>query len=81
MVDLDLESVIRDSVGPYSEMVVEIDGSQGSWLQKTESSDKALSNVVLIRKSGKLYYIAGSARAFEKIIKGIKFIDKPAKTF
>lgn len=56
--------------------MVEIDGSQGSWLQKSGSSDKALSNVVLVKRSGRLYYVAGFARSFEKIIKGIKFIQQ-----
>ena len=69
----EMESVIRSSLNFQSETRYMIDGASASWL-KSSSSDPATQNVVLVKLGGKLYYIAGQAQAFEKIISSIRFL-------
>ena len=69
-----LAKVIRDSLKIESEEEVEIDGVPGVWIRGKDVKDRATSNVVLVRRAGKLYYIAGQARSFERIVKGIRFL-------
>lgn len=72
--DLKLESVIRDSINIDSEKDIVIDQRPGKWIFGADKRDSATSNLVLLRKADKLYYIGGQARAFEKIIQSVKFL-------
>lgn len=73
-VDRKFENVIRQSLQIASEKKVVVDGIEGSWLGGGNPEDPATSNVVLVEAKGKLYYIAGQAKVFERIIAGIKFL-------
>lgn len=70
-----LESAIRESISIVSESTVMVDDEQGSWLKGDAEDDQATSNVILVEHDEKLYYIAGSARVFKKIIDSVRFID------
>lgn len=72
--DLGLERVIRNSLKISSEEEVVVGGIRGTWIKGRDPNDRATSNVILIRRGQMLYYIAGQAKAFEKIVKGIRFI-------
>lgn len=68
------ESLIRNSLKIASEKNVIVDGIAGVWLLGLDPKDQATSNVILIKHGGWLYYIAGQAKQFERIIKSIKFV-------
>lgn len=68
------EPVIKNTLKISSEQRIFIDLSPGTWISGSDLRDKATSNVILIKHSGFLYYIAGQAKQFEKIIKSIKFL-------
>lgn len=70
-----LEKLIRDSLAIASETDIVLDSYPGVWIKSRDTSDKATSNVILVKKDGRLYSIAGSARAFEKIIAGFRFLS------
>ena len=70
-----LEATIRQSLGSSSETGIVIDGEPGRWLKGDDKGDQATSNVILVRHNSQLYYIAGSARVFNKIVKSMKFTD------
>src|SRR3989344_4006858 len=70
-----LEPVIRSALRISSEKSVTLDGQSGRWIVGRDASDPATGNVVLIRRGENLYIITGSAKTFERIIKGIKFIN------
>ena len=70
-----LEKTIRESIKIRSEQKITVDSIEAKWLMGDEAKDKATSNIILVKKGEKLYYIAGSARDFERIIKGIRFIN------
>lgn len=69
-----LEPVIRSALKIDSESDITIDGVKARWIKGQERKDLATSNVILLKKGGDLYYIAGSANQFKKIVTGIKFI-------
>ena len=71
--DLGLERVIRNSLKVASEEEVMVGGIRGTWIKGRDSNDGATSNVILVRRGERLYYIAGQAKIFEKIVKGIRF--------
>lgn len=71
------EPLIRDSLEIALEDQILIDGVPAVWIKGSDLRDKATSNVILINREGELYYIAGQARQFERIIKGIKFSAIP----
>ncbi len=73
------EETIRSALNIVREQEIVIDGYPGSWLKGEDLKDYATHNVVLLQKDGRLYYFAGYARSFEKIVGGIKFL--PAKIF
>ncbi len=70
-----LEAAIRLSLKGGTETKVSIGGTEGRLLKGADTGDQATNSVVLVRRSNKLYYIAGSARVFEQIVNSIKFID------
>lgn len=67
------ESIIRSSLDTISEKSVLIDGNSAQWLTGNPD-DQATSNVILVNHDSNLYYFAGSAKNFEKIIKSVKFL-------
>ncbi len=73
--DQKLEKVIRDSLKVSESREIVVGGQPGVWLKGGDTRDQATSNVVLVKKGNKLFYIAGQAVAFEKIISGIRFLQ------
>jgi len=71
----EFENILRSALDISAEKKIIVDGVEGSWLASGDDSDGATSNIVLIKHSGKLFYFAGSATAFEKVLKSLKFID------
>ena len=69
-----LEQAIRSALKIASESEITIDGLPAQWIKSGQQRDPATSNVVLLRKGSDLYYIAGAANLFEKIITSIRFI-------
>lgn len=69
-----LESVIRASLDVSREEVVAVDQIPARMLIGADTKDKATSRVVLAKHNGRLYYFAGSAREFEKILATVKFL-------
>ncbi|MBI4050396.1 MAG: hypothetical protein HY396_00250 [Candidatus Doudnabacteria bacterium] len=70
------ESTIRKALDVVlDEEEISLDGYQGAWLKSGDAKDVALSNILLVKVDGRLYYIAGQAKTFEKIIKSIKFLE------
>lgn len=70
-----LEPVIRAALRIASEKPVTIDGKKGRWLVGHDYADPATTNVILLTHKDRLYYIAGSAKTFERIVNGTKFIN------
>lgn len=68
------EKVIRSSLKTASEETVMIDNLPAQWLRGRNSTDAATGNVIFLKRDGQLYYIAGQAQVFERIIKSIKFL-------
>ncbi len=75
------EHLIRNSLKIASEKNVTVDGISGTWLLGSDSKDQATSNVILIKRGPDLYYIAGQASQFERIIKSIKFLPPPSPPY
>lgn len=71
---LKLEPVIRASLKTASEKDILVDGLPGKWLAGADKRDRVLSQIILVHRGGGLYYFAGSGRALEKVIKGIRFL-------
>lgn len=70
-----LEKIIRQSLKIAEERAISVDLEKGVLIRGLDDKDRATSSVVLVKKGSKLYYIAGSAAAFEKIVAGIKFLN------
>jgi len=70
-----LEPVIRAALRIATEKSVTIDGQKGRWLVGRDYADPATTNVILLAYKDRLYYIAGTAKTFERIVTGIKFIQ------
>ena len=77
LADPENETLIRESLTIDSEKEIVIDGKKGAWVRSADARDKAAANAILIEHRGVLYFIAGSARQFEKIVKSIKFLSEP----
>ncbi|MDZ4243906.1 MAG: hypothetical protein U1C57_02270 [Candidatus Doudnabacteria bacterium] len=73
--ELGLESVIRNSLKISSEEEIFVGGIRGMWIKGSNPRDPATSNVILVRRGDMLYYIAGQAKAFEKIVDRIRFVE------
>jgi len=73
--ELGLESVIRNSLKISSEEEVFVGGIRGTWIKGSNPRNPATSNVILVRRGDRLYYIAGQAKAFEKIVDRIRFVE------
>lgn len=73
------ENIIRDSLKIISEEAITVDGVPASWI-KGDLRDRATSNVILVRRGGRLYSMAGSSALLPRIIAGFKFLP-PTKTF
>lgn len=71
-----LEKVIRQSLNIASEEKVIVDGRSGVWIKSQDKKDRATSNVILVKNAGRLYYIAGQAQVFKRIIRDIKFLPR-----
>lgn len=69
-----LEPAIRNTLSIAEERDIVLDGAAGKWLLSKNNYDPATSNVILIKRGESLYYIAGNAKAFEKILGSIKFL-------
>lgn len=67
------EKLIRESLVTNGEKKVVIDGQPGAWLYGSDKSDKVTANAILVAKAGKLYFISGSARQFERIAWSFRF--------
>jgi hypothetical protein len=73
VLDPKFEKIIRSSLLISSEKPVVVDGYSGAWLIGKNPNDPATSNIVLVPVGSKLYYIAGQARKFERILSSVKF--------
>ncbi len=69
------ESTIRKSLDIQNEHPIVLDGHTGVWLTSANAEDVAITNVLLFKIDDRLYYIAGNAEIFEKVIASIKFIQ------
>lgn len=67
------EKLIRQSLKIESEEDILIDGEKGARLRGEDAQDKATANVVLVKHNGKLYFLAGAAEQFERILASVKF--------
>lgn len=74
VVDPKFEKIIRESLNTGSERDILVDNVAGKWLVGKDSRDAATSNVVFLRRDGKLYYIAGQTPVFEKMLRSLKFL-------
>lgn len=72
--DPTLEKVIRQSLDYESEKDIVIDGMAGVWLGSKVPKDQATRNVVLVIRNRQLYYFAGQAKHFERIVESVRFI-------
>lgn len=70
------EKLIRQSLKIDSESPITVDGEKGTWIRGADAKDKATANVILVQHNSKLYYIAGSALQFEKIVGSIHFFPE-----
>lgn len=75
------EAIIRETLNVASQEPIKIDDTVGVWVKSSSAGDPALGNVIFISRGefvpghgAPLYYIAGQAKQFERIIKSIKFL-------
>lgn len=76
MVEEKMEKIVRNSLEIASEKKILVSGLPGVLLLGKAMNDPATSKAVLVKNNGKLYYIAGQAKNFEKIAASIKFSSK-----